>query len=313
MTAPLSKVRPPSGYAQVTWWLLLPTLVPVLVLSVWPLLQGLYLGLTDYSLGAETRRFIFLGNFIKMFSDVQFWASFKIGAVWTLSVTAGVIGLGMALALLLNAKLPGQATARVLVLIPWAIPPVIKGLIWRLMFQPSSGFVNAALLWAGIIHSPIDWLNDFSWALPAVIVVGIWTGLPQATVVLLAGLQTIPDELKEAAALDGASSWKQFRHVTLPLMMPVLLTVSALEFMWNFNSFGLVYTLTEGGPAGSTKLPMLFAYEEAFRYGNIAYASALGTAMVLIIGVLMLYSVRSQAATQTGRRREEGEARAAQT
>ncbi|AZI44793.1 sugar ABC transporter permease (plasmid) [Deinococcus psychrotolerans] len=277
-----------------SWWLFIPTLLPVVVLSVWPLLQGVYLGFTDYTLGAQSRKFIWFGNFAKMSSDRQFWSSFQIGAVWTVTVTAGVIVLGMGLALLLNARLPGQAVARVLVLIPWAIPPVIKGMIWRLIYHPSSGFLNGFLVSVGILKSPIDWLGSFTWALPAVIVVGIWTGLPQATVVLLAGLQTIPEDLHEAASLDGASSWQQLRHVTLPLMMPVILAVSALEFMWNFNSFGLVYTLTEGGPAGTTRLPMLFAYEEAFRYGNIAYASALGLAIVLIIGLALLYSVRSQ-------------------
>ncbi|WP_164473589.1 carbohydrate ABC transporter permease [Deinococcus psychrotolerans] len=295
MTARAAGKKPaPSGYARVSWWLFIPTLLPVVVLSVWPLLQGVYLGFTDYTLGAQSRKFIWFGNFAKMSSDRQFWSSFQIGAVWTVTVTAGVIVLGMGLALLLNARLPGQAVARVLVLIPWAIPPVIKGMIWRLIYHPSSGFLNGFLVSVGILKSPIDWLGSFTWALPAVIVVGIWTGLPQATVVLLAGLQTIPEDLHEAASLDGASSWQQLRHVTLPLMMPVILAVSALEFMWNFNSFGLVYTLTEGGPAGTTRLPMLFAYEEAFRYGNIAYASALGLAIVLIIGLALLYSVRSQ-------------------
>lgn len=283
-----------DGRARVSWWLFLPTLVPVVILSVLPLLQGLYLGFTDYTLGADSRQFVGLANFGKMLGDRQFWTSFQVGGIWTLGVTFGVITLGMGLALLLNANLPGQGLARVLVLIPWAIPPVIKGVIWRLVYHPSGGFLNSALLSAGIIKSPVDWLNSFDWALPAVILVGIWTGLPQATVVLLAGLQTISEELREAAALDGAGSWQGFRHITLPLMAPVILAVTALEFMWNFNSFGLVYTLTAGGPAGTTRLPMLFAYEEAFQYGHLAYASALGTAMVVIIGVVLLYSVRQQ-------------------
>lgn len=290
-----ARVAPHSdGRARINWWLFLPTLVPVLILSVLPLLQGLYLGFTDYTLGAETRNFVGLANFREMLGDRQFWSSFQIGGLWTVGVTFGVVTLGMGLALLLNANLPGQGLARVLVLIPWAIPPVIKGVIWRLVYHPTGGFLNGALLSAGVIKTPIDWLNSFDWALPAVIIVGIWTGLPQATVVLLAGLQTISEELKEAAALDGATSWNQLRYVTLPLMAPVILAVTALEFMWNFNSFGLVYTLTAGGPAGTTRLPMLFAYEEAFQYGHLAYASALGTAMVLIIGVVLLYSVRQQ-------------------
>jgi multiple sugar transport system permease protein len=286
---------------QVPLWLFLPTLVPVVLLSVVPLVQGIWMGLTDYTLGAPETRFVWFENFARMLRDSQFWASFGVGAIWTFSVTAGVVVFGMGLALLLNARLPLQGLARVLVLIPWAIPPIIKGVIWRLVYHPQAGFLNNGLIAAGVMSQPIDWLNSFTWALPAVVTVGIWTGLPQATVVLLAGLQTIPEELFEAAQLDGASSWALFRFVTLPLLMPVILATTALEFMWQFNSFGLVYTLTEGGPAGTTRLPMLFAYEEAFRFGNLAYASALGTAMVIVVGALVLYTVRGQIASSRGR------------
>ena len=283
-----------AGPGHVPLWLFLPTLIPVIALSVVPLVQGLWMGFTDYTLGASETRFIWFENFARMLRDSQFWASFGVGAIWTLSVTAGVVILGMGLALLLNAKLPLQGLARVLVLIPWAIPPIIKGVIWRLVYHPQAGFLNNGLLAIGVLAQPIDWLNNFTWSLPAVVLVGIWTGLPQATVVLLAGLQSIPDELFEAAKLDGASAWALFRFVTLPLLMPVILATVALEFMWQFNSFGLVYTLTEGGPAGTTRLPMLFAYEEAFRFGNLAYASALGTAMVIVVGAIVLYTVRGQ-------------------
>ncbi len=283
---------------HVPLWLFLPTLIPVFLLSVLPLFQGIWLGFTDYTLGAPEQRFIFFDNFSRMFKDSQFWGSFQVGAIWTFSVTAGVVVSGMGLALLLNAKLPLQGLARVLVLIPWAIPPIIKGVIWRLVYHPQAGFLNNGLVSAGVLSEPIDWLNSFTWSLPAVILVGIWTGLPQATVVLLAGLQTIPDELYEAAALDGASSWALFRFITFPLLLPVIMATTALEFMWQFNSFGLVYTLTEGGPAGTTRLPMLFAYEEAFRFGNLAYASALGTAMVIVVGALVLYTVRGQIAQE---------------
>ena len=283
-----------AGPGHVPLWLFLPTLIPVIALSVVPLVQGLWMGFTDYTLGATQTRFIWFENFARMLRDSQFWASFGVGAIWTLSVTAGVVIFGMGLALLLNARLPLQGLARVLVLIPWAIPPIIKGVIWRLVYHPQAGFLNNGLLAIGVLAQPIDWLNNFTWSLPAVVLVGIWTGLPQATVVLLAGLQNIPDELFEAAKLDGASPWALFRFVTLPLLMPVILATVALEFMWQFNSFGLVYTLTEGGPAGTTRLPMLFAYEEAFRFGNLAYASALGTAMVIVVGVIVLYTVRGQ-------------------
>ena len=128
-----------AGPGHVPLWLFLPTLIPVIALSVVPLVQGLWMGFTDYTLGATQTRFIWFENFARMMRDSQFWGSFGVGAIWTLSVTAGVVILGMGLALLLNARLPLQGLARVLVLIPWAIPPIIKGVIWRLVYHPQAG------------------------------------------------------------------------------------------------------------------------------------------------------------------------------
>ena len=119
------------------------------------------------------------------------------------------------------------------------------------------------------------------------IVVGVWAGMPQTTVALLAGLQNVPRELHEAAAMDGAGAWRRFRTVTWPALRPVALAITALNFIWNFNSFALVYVLTDGGPGGRTRLPMLFAYEEAFRYGQFGYAAAMGCVMVAVISVLL--------------------------
>lgn len=279
---------------KIPLWLLLPAFIPVLILSVAPLLQGIYLGFTNYTLGAESFDFVWFKNYRFLLTDFQFWKSFRVGAIWTVTVTVGEVVLGFILAILLNARLPGQTVARILVLTPWAIPPVIKGLMWRLIYHPSGGLLNEYLLALGIIDDPINWLTSFTWALPAVMLVGIWSALPITTVVLLAGLQAIPGELREAAAIDGASDWGQFRFVTMPLMRPVVASIAALEFMWNFNSFSLVYVLTEGGPAGTTRLPMLFAYEEAFQFGDLAYASALGTTMVLVVSFFLIFYLRSQ-------------------
>ena len=281
-------------------WLLLPAFIPILIFSVAPLAQGIYLGFTNYELGGGTARFVGFENFRFMLTDYLFWDSFKVGAIWTAAVTVGEVVLGFILAMLLNAKLPGQTLARILVLAPWAIPPVIKGLMWRLIYHPDAGLLNNTLRGLGILDQPISWLTSYTWALPAVIIVGIWASLPTTTIVLLAGLQSMPKELREAAAIDGASSWEQFRNVTLPLMRPVLTSIAALQMMWNFNSFGLVFVLTEGGPSGSTRLPMLFAYEEAFQFGNLAYSSALGTAMVIVIGLVLVFYLRSQYRADAG-------------
>ena len=121
------------------------------------------------------------------------------------------------------------------------------------------------------------------------ILVGVWAGMPQTTIALLAGVQSIQDELHEAAAVDGATAWQRFRTITLPQLRPVIVAITTLDFIWNFNSFGLVYVLTLGGPGHSTELPMLFAYNEAFKYGEFGYASALGDAMVLVIACSLVF------------------------
>jgi multiple sugar transport system permease protein len=125
--------------------------------------------------------------------------------------------------------------------------------------------------------------------------VGVWAGMPQTTVVLLAGLQNVPSELHEAAAIDGAGVWSRFWHVTLPALRPIIVAITTLDLIWNFNSFALVFVLTAGGPGGQTMLPMLFAYNEAFRYGNFGYAAAMGNVMVIVIAFFLFFYLRSQA------------------
>jgi multiple sugar transport system permease protein len=164
--------------------------------------------------------------------------------------------------------------------------------MWRLIYQPDAGLLSNVLYKLGLGEHSVNWLGDLSTALPAVIVVGVWAGMPQTTVVLLAGLQGVPAELHEAAAVDGAGAWRRFRSVTLPALRPVIVAITSLDFIWNFNSFGLVYVLTDGGPAGKTTLPMLFAYQQAFQYGHFGYAAALGNAMVLIIVALLAVYLR---------------------
>ena len=160
------------------------------------------------------------------------------------------------------------------------MPPVVVGIMWKLVFQPQAGVLNEMLYRAHLPGSNIDWLSDFKWALPAVILVGVWAGMPQTTVALLAGVQSIRDDLHEAAAVDGATALRRFWTITLPQLRPVIVAITTLDLIWNFNSFGLVYVLTQGGPGHSTELPMLFAYNEAFKYGEFGYAAALGNAMV---------------------------------
>jgi multiple sugar transport system permease protein len=271
--------------------LLIPALLPVLLLSVAPLARGIYLGFTDSRAGfGVPTHFTGLDNFHRLIHDTLFINSFKIGLIWAGAVTFIQFCLALGLALLLSQPLRMRWLARSLALVPWAMPSVIVAIMWKLVFQPQAGVLNELLYRAHLPGSNIDWLSDFSWALPAVILVGVWAGMPQTTVALLAGVQSIQDELHEAAAVDGATTLQRFWTITLPQLRPVIIAITTLDLIWNFNSFGLVYVLTQGGPGHSTELPMLFAYNESFKYGEFGYASALGNAMVVVItGILIFY------------------------
>ncbi len=273
--------------------LLFPVIVLVTVFSLLPLLRGIYLGFTDYRLG-DPISFNGIENYIQLFNDEYFWNSFKIGMIWTIVVTALQVGLGLVLALLLNNKIKFASIYTVLILLPWATPPIIRGILWRQMYDPNTGAVNILLTDAGIISAPINWLSSFEYVIPAVIVAGVWGEISKAAIFLLAGLQTISNDLYEASKIDGAKLWDQFRHITIPSLKPVLAAIISLTFMWNFNTFGIIWVLTQGGPGGLTRLPMLAAYEEGFRYGYIGYAAAIGNVMVLILSLVLFMYIRVQ-------------------
>lgn len=274
--------------------LVLPSLLPVLVLSVAPLVVGVLLAFTDARLVRNPEyQLVGIDNFTRLVENGFFWESFRIGLVWAVSVTLLQLMAGMGLALLLAGDLKLQGLTRVLALIPWAMPPVVVAIMWRMIYSPNAGPLNASLGALGL-PDDINWLANFSTALPAVVVVGVWVGMPQTTVTLLAGLQQIPGELHEAASMDGAGALRRFTSVTLPSLRPIITSITSLNFIWNFNSFSLVYVLTEGGPGGKTMLPMLFTYLEAFKNRNIGYAAAMGVVLVVVVVVLLTGYLWSQ-------------------
>ncbi|MER7011568.1 sugar ABC transporter permease [Saccharopolyspora sp. NPDC000359] len=274
--------------------LVMPSLIPILVLSVAPLLIGVALAFTDARL---TRRpdydFTGLDNFVDLADNALFWDSLRVGLVWTVSVTVLQLAAAMGLALLLDSGLRLQGLTRVLALVPWAMPPVVVAIMWQMIYSANSGPVNALLGSVGL-PSDINWLGDFATALPAVVLVGVWVGMPQTTVTLLAGLQQVPPELHEAAAVDGARAWRRFTAVTWPSLRPIVTSITSLNFIWNFNSFALVYVLTEGGPGGRTMVPVLFVYLEAFKNREIGSAAAMGLVLVIVIVAGLALYLRSQ-------------------
>ncbi|UJW31228.1 sugar ABC transporter permease [Saccharothrix sp. AJ9571] len=289
MTTPQARVRRREAIG-----LVLPSLIPILVLSVAPLVIGVALAFTDARL-VRNPDYAFTGvdNFGKLVGNDLFWDSLRIGLIWTVGVTVLQLAASMGLALLLNSGLRLEGLTRVLALVPWAMPPVVVAIMWQMIYSANGGPLNAFL---GGIGLPADtnWLGDFATALPAVIVVGVWVGMPQTTVTLLAGLQQIPAELHEAAAVDGASAWRRFTAVTWPSLRPIVTSITSLNFIWNFNSFSLVYVLTAGGPGGKTMVPVLFVYLEAFKNREIGQAAAMGLVLVLLIVAILAIYLRAQ-------------------
>ncbi|MGF3053467.1 carbohydrate ABC transporter permease [Microbacterium sp. YY-03] len=274
--------------------LVMPSLLPIIVLSIAPLVMGIALAFTDARLVRNPEyQFVGMDNFVRLMDNGFFWDSFRIGMVWAVSVTALQLVASMGLALLLNSNMKLQGLTRLLALIPWAMPPVVVAIMWRMIYSPNAGPLNAFMGAVGL-PDDINWLGNFSLALPAVIVVGVWVGMPQTTVTLLAGLQQVPSELYEAAAVDGAGAWRRFTTVTLPSLRPIIVSITSLNFIWNFNSFSLIYVLTEGGPGGKTMLPMLFTYIEAFKNRNIGYAAAMGVVLVIVVVLLLALFLRAQ-------------------
>jgi multiple sugar transport system permease protein len=275
---------------------LLPAVIPVVIFSVLPLAEGIYLGFTGAKAGFEVDLSPnVLDNYVRLLSNDLFWQSFQIGIIWTVTTTFLQYVLGLGLALLLEQRLRFLWLVRTLALVPWATPPVIVAIMWRLVYQPDIGLLNQTLRAAGVPIGELNWLADFSTAFPAVIVVGAWAGMAQTTVALTAGLKGVPVEQHEAAASDGATAWQRFRHITWPHLRPVTDAIVSLNFIWNFNSFGLVYVLTEGGPGGKTMVPALFAYNEGFKYGHFGYAAAMGNVMVIVVlAFLYLYLRRGR-------------------
>jgi multiple sugar transport system permease protein len=263
----------------------LPWLLSLLILTTYPVLAAFYLSLTDYNV-VQPPTWVGLQNYRTMLTaDPAFWISVKNTAFYTLlAVPLGLAG-SLALALLLNLRVRGLGIYRTLVYLPALTPPVASTIIFIGMFDPEGGLINAILQQVGL--PALGWLNDPTWAKPALVMMSLW-GLGAGALVFLAGLQEIPQALLEAAAIDGAGPWRRFRHITLPLLTPVILFNLVVGVIGAFHVFtpALVSGGTTGKPLESTLMLMVHIYRNAFRYFAMGYASAL--AVVLFLAVLMV-------------------------
>ncbi|MFK4789372.1 carbohydrate ABC transporter permease [Microbacterium sp. ZW T5_56] len=266
-----------------------PGLALLLAVVVYPLITALVTAFFKQSLVLPGREFVGLQNIIDILTG-DFGRLLGQTLVFTLGTTIFPFIIGMALALALNTRIPGGKTLRGLMLLPWLIPGVVVSFLWMWIFNANYGVMNALLQALGLISEPQAWLAQPTTAMIAVIVAKTWQSFPWMMVMLLAGLQTVPKELHEAAEIDGAGTIRRFFSITVPQIRGIIGLVLLLEFIWNFQHFDIIYVLTGGGPAGSTQTFATAVYDTAFRGFDLGHAGALGLLwMILLMGLVVVY------------------------
>ena len=274
--------------------LVIPAFIMLCLTIITPLINIIWMSFHDYSLlDIKHIKWNDFKNYVILFHEKEFWNSF-LRTIFYVAVTVGVqFVLGMAVALLLNKKFPGRNLMRGLIFLPWTIPTLIVAVIWMWIMQPQYGVLSYILRSLGIISENISWLSFPKTAMASVIVAAVWRQLPFMMVMLLAGLQTVPKDLVEAATIDGAGRCQVFRNITIPSIMSVIKTVTLTAIIGNFQMFTLFYNMTAGGPVRATTTLTVYTYETAFMSYNLGKGAAIGVVwMIFLLGFGTLYNLK---------------------
>jgi len=277
------------------WCFVAPALVVIGVFFALPVVAALALSLTDFDIYAlaDTRnlRLIGLRNYVELLQTPLFWQALGNTLYFVVVGVPLSIAVSFGAALLLHSRLVRfRGVFRTALFAPVVTTLVAVAVIWRYLFHPSYGLLNYGLGRLGI--GPIDWLGDPAWAMPAIIVFAVWKNFGYNMVILLAGLQSIPESVYEAARIDGASTWRQFRHITLPMLAPIVTMVNILTIAGYFQLFAEPYVMTQGGPLQSTVSVLYFMYEEGFKWWNLGSASAVAFLLFLVIFAVTAVQLR---------------------
>jgi multiple sugar transport system permease protein len=268
------------------WWLVAPALGVIALFFVVPVAASFLLSLTDFDIYAVARperlRATGLANYRHLLADTSFWRALGNTAYFVLAGGPLSIGVSLAAALLVDARLARwKPLFRTVLFVPVVTTLVAVAIVWRSLYHPRVGLLNQLLEFVGV--GPIDWLGDPRWAMPAIILLAVWKNFGFNMIIFVAGLQSIPEHLYEAARLDGAGAWSEFRHVTLPLLAPTFGFVAVTTTVGYLQLFAEPYVMTQGGPAESTTSLVLLMYEQGFRWWNLGYAAAVAFVLFAII------------------------------
>lgn len=264
-------------------FMILPGLVLAITIIGYPIFDLAWTSMHEVSRFGQIRGFNGTENFAEVFADPLFYASLWRTLIWTLVVVGGTLLISVPVAIILNDDFYGRGVARVIIMLPWAISLTMTAVVWRWALNGRSGLLNASLLQLGAINEPIEWLATAPLAFTVEILVGILVSIPFTTTILLGGLSSLPQDAYEAAVVDGASRWDQFRMITLPLMKPFINIAIVLNVIYVFNSLPIIWVMTEGGPANGTDILVTYLYKLAFRFGQLGKASAISLVMFLVL------------------------------
>lgn len=278
--------------------LVAPVLACLALLVVYPFLFAIWISFTDRTVGAEGR-FIALANYAHLLGQPSFRAT-----VWNTAVLVGIVqtlklGAGLGIAVLLDQPIRARSFWRGLVLLPWAMPAFVAFITWKLLYAPQGGAFNLVLLGLGLVDTHVDFLSTKALAMPSVIAATFWRGFPFWVISFLAALQSVPRELYEAAAIDGAGPWRRFLRITLPLLRAAIVLSVILAVVNFLKAFALVFVMTQGGPAGRTELLATYVYREAFGTGQLRFGFS-AAASVVLFAMIMAFTVASNRAGRAG-------------
>jgi multiple sugar transport system permease protein len=263
-----------------------PALLVLVCVLLYPAIVAFESSFYRITLVTRQETFVGLANYSKLLSSPEFWAAFKRSLVWSVGAIGSQMIFGVAVALVLDKMVRGRDFVRGLVLFPYLVPAIVAVLIWRWIFSDTVGVANWIMVDVlGVIDRSIPWF-DPGWVMVSVIIMSLWKYLPYWALFVLARLQTLPQELLEAAQIDGASAWQRFRYVTLPWIMPVVIVLLVLRSIWAFNEFDMVYLPAGGGPLSATTTIPVYIRSIAFDYGDIGHASAVAMTMLIMVALL---------------------------
>jgi multiple sugar transport system permease protein len=279
---------------QFGYLIVIPALVTIACISVYPFIMTTWYSLHTMKLNVPSlgTPFIGLKNYVVLLKTPRFINSFGTSFIFSTAVVASQLLFGMGVALVIHKRFMGRGLVRATVLVPWAMALVITAILWQWMYNAVFGIINALFLGLGIISQPRDWLGTTTSALLSVLVAEIWRNTPFMAIVLLAGLQTIPEEIYEAAKIDGAGPYQSFMQITLPLLKPAILVALLFRSIDAFRAFDLMYVLTQGGPGTSTEIASLYSYKILFQYLDFGKGSAAAIIMAVVTTALCLIYTR---------------------